>query len=213
LLPDGREELKAERPQGSWRDLRGVLKGKTNGRRLSIEEINEAVTEAGARRRGRGGPQATAAGGASRPRRRRARWHLASRSGTPAELPGGVTILAVATILVPHAPDWRWLMGRMDSPGIPPAAVSAARADGLAGGAGAPEGGFDGVRRVGRVKPANTAGPRCADCGPHGGARAGKSSGASLRRRVAPALRVRWGTRWQNPGLRLKRSRSSAPSS
>jgi bifunctional DNA-binding transcriptional regulator/antitoxin component of YhaV-PrlF toxin-antitoxin module len=48
LLPDGRAELKAERPQGSWRDLRGVLKGKTNGARLSIEEINDAVAEAGA---------------------------------------------------------------------------------------------------------------------------------------------------------------------
>jgi len=48
LLPDGRAELKAKRPQGSWRDLRGVLKGKTNGTRLSIEEINEAIAEAGA---------------------------------------------------------------------------------------------------------------------------------------------------------------------
>ncbi len=48
LLPDGRAELKAERPNGSWRDLRGVLKGKTNGARLSIEEINKAIAEAGA---------------------------------------------------------------------------------------------------------------------------------------------------------------------
>jgi bifunctional DNA-binding transcriptional regulator/antitoxin component of YhaV-PrlF toxin-antitoxin module len=48
LLPDGRAELKAERPQGSWRDLRSVLKSKTNGARLSIEEINEAIAEAGA---------------------------------------------------------------------------------------------------------------------------------------------------------------------
>jgi bifunctional DNA-binding transcriptional regulator/antitoxin component of YhaV-PrlF toxin-antitoxin module len=48
LLPDGRAELKAERPQGSWRDLRSALKGKTNGARLSIEEINDAVAEAGA---------------------------------------------------------------------------------------------------------------------------------------------------------------------
>ena len=48
LLPDGRAELKAERPQGSWRDLRDVLKGKTNGARLSIEQINEAIAEAGA---------------------------------------------------------------------------------------------------------------------------------------------------------------------
>lgn len=48
LLPDGRAELKADRPQGSWRTLRGFLKGKTNGARLSIEEINEAIAEAGA---------------------------------------------------------------------------------------------------------------------------------------------------------------------
>ena len=48
LLPHGRAELKAERPQGSWRDLRSVLNGKTNGARLSVEEINEAIAEAGA---------------------------------------------------------------------------------------------------------------------------------------------------------------------
>jgi bifunctional DNA-binding transcriptional regulator/antitoxin component of YhaV-PrlF toxin-antitoxin module len=48
LLPDGRAELKAERPQGSWRDLRILLKGKTNGARLSIDKINEAIAEAGA---------------------------------------------------------------------------------------------------------------------------------------------------------------------
>jgi bifunctional DNA-binding transcriptional regulator/antitoxin component of YhaV-PrlF toxin-antitoxin module len=47
LLPDGRAELKAERPQGSWRDLQSVLKGKTNGARLSIKEIDEAIAEAG----------------------------------------------------------------------------------------------------------------------------------------------------------------------
>lgn len=48
LLPDGRAELKAERPQGEWRDLQVVLKGKTNGARLSIGEIGEAIGEAGA---------------------------------------------------------------------------------------------------------------------------------------------------------------------
>jgi len=48
LLPDGRAELKAERPQGSWRDLQGVLEGKTNDARLSIEEIGEAIAHAGA---------------------------------------------------------------------------------------------------------------------------------------------------------------------
>lgn len=48
LLPDGRVELKADRPKGSWRDLQGFLKGKTNGARLSIDEINDAIEEAGA---------------------------------------------------------------------------------------------------------------------------------------------------------------------
>ena len=47
LLPDGRAELKAERPQGSWQTLRGLLKGRTSGARLSIEEINETIAEAG----------------------------------------------------------------------------------------------------------------------------------------------------------------------
>jgi bifunctional DNA-binding transcriptional regulator/antitoxin component of YhaV-PrlF toxin-antitoxin module len=47
LLPDGRAELKAERPQGSWQTLRGFLKGRTGGARLSIEEINETIAEAG----------------------------------------------------------------------------------------------------------------------------------------------------------------------
>ena len=47
LLPDGRAELKAERPQGSWRALQRFLKGKTSGAQLSIEEINETIAEAG----------------------------------------------------------------------------------------------------------------------------------------------------------------------
>jgi hypothetical protein len=47
LLPDGRAELKAERPQGSWQALRGFLKGRTSGARLSIDEINETIAEAG----------------------------------------------------------------------------------------------------------------------------------------------------------------------
>ena len=47
LLPDGRAELKAERPQGSWQTLRVFLKGRTSGARLSIEEINETIAEAG----------------------------------------------------------------------------------------------------------------------------------------------------------------------
>jgi bifunctional DNA-binding transcriptional regulator/antitoxin component of YhaV-PrlF toxin-antitoxin module len=48
LLPDGRAELRAAQPKGSFRALRGLLKGKTNGARLSIEEINEAIADAGA---------------------------------------------------------------------------------------------------------------------------------------------------------------------
>ncbi len=48
LLPDGRAELKAERRQGAWRDLQAVLKDKTNGARLSIEEIEDAIAQAGA---------------------------------------------------------------------------------------------------------------------------------------------------------------------
>jgi len=49
LLPNGRAELAAERPQGSLRDLHRFLKDRTNGRRLSIDEINEAIAESGAR--------------------------------------------------------------------------------------------------------------------------------------------------------------------
>ena len=48
LLPDGRAELCAEQPQGAWRELHGSLRGKGNGRRLSIEEIDDAIAAAGA---------------------------------------------------------------------------------------------------------------------------------------------------------------------
>ncbi|MGF9565443.1 AbrB/MazE/SpoVT family DNA-binding domain-containing protein [Neorhizobium sp. JUb45] len=48
LLPDGRAELTADTGNGSWRDLSGILKGKTNGAKLSIDEINDAIAEAGA---------------------------------------------------------------------------------------------------------------------------------------------------------------------
>ncbi|HVY14587.1 MAG TPA: AbrB/MazE/SpoVT family DNA-binding domain-containing protein [Rhodopila sp.] len=48
LLPDGRAELKAARRKGTFHDLHGFLKGKTNGRVLSVEEINDAISEAGA---------------------------------------------------------------------------------------------------------------------------------------------------------------------
>ena len=48
LLPDGRAELRAERPQSSFRELHGFLRGKGNGKRLSIEEINDAIAASGA---------------------------------------------------------------------------------------------------------------------------------------------------------------------
>jgi bifunctional DNA-binding transcriptional regulator/antitoxin component of YhaV-PrlF toxin-antitoxin module len=48
LLPGGRAELRADQPKGAWEDLRGMLKGKGNGARLSIEEINDAIAEAAA---------------------------------------------------------------------------------------------------------------------------------------------------------------------
>ena|GEM_PF-2381929 len=41
LLSGGRAALKAARPTGSFRALAGRLKGKTNGRVLTVEEINE----------------------------------------------------------------------------------------------------------------------------------------------------------------------------
>ena len=49
LLPNGRAELRAAHPKGTFRDLRGILKSKTNGARLSIAEINEAIVEARAK--------------------------------------------------------------------------------------------------------------------------------------------------------------------
>lgn len=48
LLPGGQAQLKAAKPKGSFRDLHGLLEGKTNGRRLSIDEIGEAIAESGA---------------------------------------------------------------------------------------------------------------------------------------------------------------------
>ena len=48
LLPGGRAELKADEPKGSWEELHGFLKGKGNGAVLTIEEINDAIAEAGA---------------------------------------------------------------------------------------------------------------------------------------------------------------------
>ena len=48
LLPDGRAELRAEQPQSSFRELHGFLRGKGKGKRLSIEEINDAIAASGA---------------------------------------------------------------------------------------------------------------------------------------------------------------------
>ena len=48
LLPGGRAELSAARSTGSWRALSGMLKGKGNGVRLSIDELSDAIAEAGA---------------------------------------------------------------------------------------------------------------------------------------------------------------------
>lgn len=49
LLPDGRAELRADKPKGTIADLRGFLRGKTNGRQLTVEELGDAIAEAGAR--------------------------------------------------------------------------------------------------------------------------------------------------------------------
>lgn len=46
LLPGGRAELKADAPKGSWEDLRGFIKNP--GVHLTIDEINDAIAEAGA---------------------------------------------------------------------------------------------------------------------------------------------------------------------
>ena len=48
LLPDGRAELKADRSGSSWRQLHGMLQGKGNGACCSIEEIGDAIAQAGA---------------------------------------------------------------------------------------------------------------------------------------------------------------------
>lgn len=48
LLPDGRAAVRAIRQQSSLRTLHGFLKGKTNGSVLTVEEINDAIAEAGA---------------------------------------------------------------------------------------------------------------------------------------------------------------------
>ena len=48
LLPQARVELSADRPGIPWSEISGCLKGKTNGAVLTIDEINDAIAEAGA---------------------------------------------------------------------------------------------------------------------------------------------------------------------
>lgn len=48
LLPDGRAELSADAPAGSWDKLQNFFAGKTNGAQYSIEDINEAIAQAAA---------------------------------------------------------------------------------------------------------------------------------------------------------------------
>lgn len=48
LLPDGRAELRADLAIGSWQELSGMLKDKTNHARLSIEDLDGAIANAGA---------------------------------------------------------------------------------------------------------------------------------------------------------------------
>jgi bifunctional DNA-binding transcriptional regulator/antitoxin component of YhaV-PrlF toxin-antitoxin module len=48
LLPDGRAALRSVQPKASFRKLQGFLKGNTNGKVLTIEEMDEAIAEAGA---------------------------------------------------------------------------------------------------------------------------------------------------------------------
>ena len=49
LLPDGRAAWRSVQPKASIRKLHGFLKGKTNGKVLTTEEMDEAIAEAGAR--------------------------------------------------------------------------------------------------------------------------------------------------------------------
>ena len=50
FLPNGRAELRASRSKGEWRALSGLLKDKGNGTSLSVEEMTEAIAQAGALR-------------------------------------------------------------------------------------------------------------------------------------------------------------------
>ena len=48
LLPNGRAQLKAVKSKDTFQTLQGILKDKTNGSRLSIEEMGAAIAQAGA---------------------------------------------------------------------------------------------------------------------------------------------------------------------
>jgi bifunctional DNA-binding transcriptional regulator/antitoxin component of YhaV-PrlF toxin-antitoxin module len=48
LMPDGRATLKAVQQKASIHTLHGFLKGKTNGKILTLEEMDDAIAEAGA---------------------------------------------------------------------------------------------------------------------------------------------------------------------
>lgn len=45
---DGKLTLERAEAKGRWEDLAGFLKGKTNGARLTIKQINEAIGAAAA---------------------------------------------------------------------------------------------------------------------------------------------------------------------
>jgi bifunctional DNA-binding transcriptional regulator/antitoxin component of YhaV-PrlF toxin-antitoxin module len=48
LLPGGRAAVRAARPKGSFQSLTGCLRDKTNGKKLSVEEIGNTIKTAGA---------------------------------------------------------------------------------------------------------------------------------------------------------------------
>lgn len=48
LLPDGRAALRAIQQKASFRTLHGFLTGKTSGKVLTVEEMDDAIAEAGA---------------------------------------------------------------------------------------------------------------------------------------------------------------------
>lgn len=48
LLPDGRAELRATQKKNAFGDLAGFLRGKTNGKVLSIAQLADAIADASA---------------------------------------------------------------------------------------------------------------------------------------------------------------------